>query len=572
MTHNKKFEFKPRARLLAQLGDQLIKNEHIAVVELIKNAYDADATFCKVILDNFTDRDTGAITILDNGNGMNLDIIENAWLEPGSDSKVNPDSTPKISPKYQRLPIGEKGIGRFGVHKLGNIIKLQTKMEKYSEVEVNIDWRNIQGVKYLKDVPIEVTEHNKSVFFDTDENPKSGTKIIISGLKNKWDRRMVRELARTVNSLKSPFVSTSQKFEPTLILKQNEEWLSDLQIWETVQEKALFRFKASLEGTSIKDFEYEFTPWPAMLDKLSGRIVDINHPLVAESRSLYGAIDEGKTKNKKLINLEEFAIGNIQFEGYIFDLDTIVMNLGIVDKKGFKDILKMHSGVKVFRDGLRVYDYGEPENDWLGLDHRRFQSPAKAVSNNLIVAAVQLDRNTSFDLLEKTNREGFVENEAYYAFKGAVLHVLDIIEALRLEDKIKLRLELGAKKETKTVDYVITETKEYVEKNVKDEPVKKEIVKYLQKIDSDYKLVKENLLHAAGSGLSLSIVVHEVEKIIYEVEKLLKKENASDRARNLVKHLSSMIDGYSELLKKSSQKLQSLGGIVDQALFNTDVC
>jgi len=570
MKHNKKFEFKPRARLLAQLGDQLIKNEHIAVIELIKNAYDADATFCKVILDNFTDRDTGAITILDNGNGMNLDIIENAWLEPGSDSKVNPDSTPKISPKYQRLPIGEKGIGRFGVHKLGNVIKLQTKMENSSEVEVNIDWRNIIGVKYLKDVPIDVTEHNKSVFFDTDENPESGTKIIISGLKNKWDRRMVRELARTVNSLKSPFVSTSQKFEPTLILKQNEEWLSDLQIWETVQEKALFRFKVSLEGTSIKEFEYEFTPWPAMLDKLSGRIVDINHPLVAESRSLYGTKDESKTKNTKLINLEEFAIGNIHFEGYIFDLDSIVMNLGIVDKKGFKDILKMHSGVKVFRDGLRVYDYGEPENDWLGLDHRRFQSPAKAVSNNLIVAAVQLDRNTSFDLLEKTNREGFVENEAYYAFKGAVLHVLDIIEALRLEDKIKLRLELGAKKETKTVDYVITETKEYVEKNVKDEPVKKEIVKYLQKIDSDYKLVKENLLHAAGSGLSLSIVVHEVEKIIYEVEKLLKRENASDRARNLVKHLSSMIDGYSELLKKSSQKLQSLGGIIDQALFNTE--
>ena len=178
----------------------------------------------------------------------------------------------------------------------------------------------------------------------------------------------------------------------------------------------------------------------------------------------------------------------------------------------------MHTGVKVFRDGLRVYDYGEPENDWLGLDHRRFQSPAKAVSNNLLVSAVQIDRETSNDLQEKTNREGFVENDAYHAFKGAVLHTLDIIETLRLEDKTKLRLELGNKKESKTVDFVIHETKEYVETHVKDNVVKKEIVKYLDKIDSDYKLVKENLLHAAGSGLSLSIVVHEVEKIIYEVQ------------------------------------------------------
>lgn len=573
MSDNKKFEFKPRARLLAQLGDQLIKNEYIAVIELIKNAYDADATFCDVILDDFVNPEKGTITILDNGNGMDLNIIENAWLEPGSDSKVNEDNSPKLSPVYGRLPIGEKGIGRFGVHKLGNVIQLITKKENCKEVEVNINWNDINNVKYLKDMPIQVVEHDKPMVFN-DSDCHTGTKIIIKELKNKWDRRLIRELARTVNSLKSPFVQSSEKFEPSLVLNQNQGWLSGLQNWESVRERALFKFKVVLSGTSIEEFSYKFMPWPEMLDKLSPREVDVNHPLIAESRTLYSEeieeIDGKKKKVSKLINLEQYKIGKIQFVGYIFDLDTIVMNFGIVDKKGFKDILKMHTGVKVFRDSLRVYDYGEPENDWLGLDHRRFQSPAKAISNNLVVAAVQVSRKNSTDLQEKTNREGFVENEVYHAFKSAVLHALDLIEVLRVEDKIKLRLEFGAKKESKTVDYIINETKDYVEKNVKEEPVKKEIVKYLQKIDSDYKLVKENLLHAAGSGLSLSIVVHEVEKIIYEVEKLLKNEKASDRSIKLVKHLSSMIDGYSELLKKSSQKLQSLGAIVDQALFNTE--
>jgi len=565
MNDQKKFEFKPRARLLAQLGDQLIKNEHIAVIELIKNAYDADATYCKVILDDFTNPETGTITILDNGNGMDVDIVENAWLEPGSDSKVNADNTPKLSPKYERLPIGEKGIGRFGVHKLGNVIQLITKRENCKEVEVKIDWKDINSVKYLKDVPIQVIEHDIPTVFNESKN-QTGTKIIIKGLKNKWDRKLVRELARTVNSLKSPFVQSSEKFEPSLTLIQNEAWLSELQNWESVRERALFKFRAVLSGTIIEEFSYKFMPWPEMLDKLSSREVDVNYPLIAESRTLY----KSEGKNRTLINLDEHKIGKIQFVGYIFDLDSIVMNFGIVDKKGFKDILKMNSGVKVFRDNLRVYDYGEPENDWLGLDHRRFQSPAKALSNNLVVAAVQVGRKNSTDLQEKTNREGFVENEAYHVFKDSVLHVLDLIEALRVEDKLKLRLEFGGKKESKTVDYVINETKNYVEKNVKDEPVRKEIVKYLQKIDSDYKLVKENLLHAAGSGLSLSIVIHEVEKIIYEVEKILKKEGSSVRAQNLVKHLSSMIDGYSELLKKSSQKIQSLSDIIDQALFNTE--
>ncbi|MGL4588079.1 MAG: ATP-binding protein [Acinetobacter ursingii] len=573
MNDHKKFEFRPRARLLAQLGDQLIKNEHIAVIELIKNAYDADATYCQVILDDFINPEIGTITILDNGNGMDLDIVENAWLEPGSDSKINDDNTPKPSPKFGRLPIGEKGIGRFGVHKLGNVIQLITKKENCKEVEVNIDWNNIDSVKYLKDMPIQVIEHDIPTFFNKSKN-QTGTKIIIKGLKNKWDRRLVRELARTVNSLKSPFVQSSEKFEPSLVLKQNEAWLSDLQTWESVRKRALFKFRAVLSGTTIEEFSYKFMPWSEMSDKLTERDLDVTYPLVAESRTLYEEViieTEGKKKKTtQLINLDNFKIGKVQFVGYIFDLDSIVMNFGIVDKKGFKDILKMHSGVKFFRDNLRVYDYGEPENDWLGLDHRRFQSPAKAVSNNLIVAAVQVGRKNSTDLEEKTNREGFVENEAYYALKGAVLHVLNLVEALRVEDKIKLRLEFGGKKESKTVDYIINETKDYVEKNVKEEPVRKEIVKYLQKIDSDYKLVKENLLHAAGSGLSLSIVVHEVEKIIYEVEKLLKYEKASERSIGLVKHLSSMIDGYSELLKKSSQKVQSLASIVDQALFNTE--
>ncbi|XZU28535.1 ATP-binding protein [Acinetobacter baumannii] len=573
MSEKNKFEFRPRARLLAQLGDQLIKNEHIAVIELIKNAYDADATECKVILDDFTNPKNGTITIRDDGNGMNLDIIQNAWLEPGSDSKVNSDNTPKLSPVYERLPIGEKGIGRFGVHKLGNVIQLITKMKNCKEVEVNINWNDINNIKYLKDVPIQVVEHEKPTVFNKTKD-QTGTKIVIKELKNKWDRRLIRELARTVNSLKSPFVQSNEKFEPSLVLKQNETWLSDLQNWESVKERALFEFSIVLSGTAIEEFSYKFMPWPEMLEKLSPREIDISYPLIAESRTLYNEeiveIDGKKKKISKIINLDEHKIGKIQFVGYIFDLDSIVMNFGISDKKGFKDILKMHTGVKVFRDSLRVYDYGEPENDWLGLDHRRFQSPAKAISNNLIVAAVQVGRKNSTDLQEKTNREGFVENEAYHAFKGAVLHVLDLIEALRVEDKIKLRVEFGAKKESKTVDYIITETKEYVERNVKDEPVRQEIVKYLQKIDTDYKLVKENLLHAAGSGLSLSIVVHEVEKIIYEVEKLLKNEKASERSIKLVKHLSSMIDGYSELLRKSSQKVQSLGAIIDQALFNTE--
>ena len=246
-----KFEFKPRARLLAQLGDQLIKNEHIAVVELIKNAYDADATFCKIELDNFMDRENGSITILDNGNGMDIDIVKNAWLEPGSDSKLDEDKKPKLSPVYQRLPIGEKGIGRFGVHKLGDKITLITKKQGSKEVHVEIDWSDIEDVKYLKDFPIKVEEKEEPLFF-TEENLRDilnldeefpsdqiklhGTFIFIKTLKTRWDHTMVKELARTVSSLQSPFQKTNQEFKVDLILNQNKEWLDGVQAWDDISD------------------------------------------------------------------------------------------------------------------------------------------------------------------------------------------------------------------------------------------------------------------------------------------------------------------------------------------------
>jgi anti-sigma regulatory factor (Ser/Thr protein kinase) len=110
-------KFKPRARLLLQLGDQLIKNESIALVELVKNSYDADANIVSIYMENVDDPKKGVIIIEDDGYGMSADTVENVWLEPGSDFKTQKIKKLEVSPKYKRLPIGEKGIGRFGVQK-----------------------------------------------------------------------------------------------------------------------------------------------------------------------------------------------------------------------------------------------------------------------------------------------------------------------------------------------------------------------------------------------------------------------------------------------------------------------
>ena len=550
-------KFKPRARLLLQLGDQLIKNESIALLELAKNAYDADASVVSIIMRQPDSLDDCYIEIEDDGFGMNADIVENVWLEPGSSFKQEQYEERKATPNFHRLPIGEKGIGRFGAHKLGNVIEMTTKRADNKEVYVKIDWRQFLKEKYLEDVPIKIIERDVPLYFT---NGRAGTRIVIKGFRKLWERSMARDVQRAITSLTSPFNSVDS-FTPLFDVIEKPGWFDGILTWEGVKDYALFEFDVTIQGSSITDFSYKFTPWVSMT-KLREHEVDKSNPLVEN----YLTLEDGKEP----INLNQYKIGSIHFKGYIFDMDTFIMKMGVSDKTGFKNYLKTNGGIRVFRDGLRVYDYGEPENDWLSLDHRRFQQPSKAISNNQIVGAIEIKRADSADLVEKTNREGFVSNDAYNAFKNAILHVIDIVEILRQTDKKNLKEIYGPTPKSEPVMSLLGEAQRYVEEKIKDSEVKEEIKKYLVKIERDYKLVTDNLLMAAGAGLNMSVVIHEIDKIIYEVDKVLKAEKASERALKLVQHLSTLIDGYADLIRRSEQTNESVVNIVNQALFNTE--
>lgn len=564
-------KFKPRARLLLQLGDQLIKNESIALVELVKNSYDADANKVEIYMENVDDPEAGVIIIEDDGFGMDADTIENVWMEPGSDFKTDKFLRREITPKYKRLPIGEKGIGRFGVHKLGNQIEMTTKTKTTNEVYVKIDWKIFNDYRYLEQVPITILERGTPLLF---KNGKTGTSITISNLRKEWTRGVARNVKRTITALVSPFKS-DDSFKAMFDIADKPGWFEGLLEWNDIKEFSLFHFKVIIDANSIKDFEYTFTPWPTM-SKLSGRQVLFKQNnknqtgLRNNEEKLVQLFSKLADEDGNPISLKDYNIGEIVFEGYIFDQDPFVLKFGITDKSGYKAYLKTNGGVRVFRDGLRVYDYGEPENDWLGLDMRRVNYPSKRLSNNIILGAVYLKRAESTDLIEKTNREGFVENSAYENFKNSLIHTLNIIETLRFSDKQKLRSIYGPTARSEPVLQILGDVKEYVDRNVKEPEVRKEITNYLVKIEDDYKRINDNLLKAAGAGLSMSVVIHEVEKIILEVSKVLKSENASERAMSLVKHLSNLIDGYSSIIRKSSQSTEDLKETIDQSLINME--
>lgn len=551
-------KFKPRARLLLQLGDQLIKNESIALLELAKNAYDADASKVDIVMRHPESMEEGTIEIEDDGFGMTPDIVENVWLEPGSNYKQEQFAERHLTPIYQRLPIGEKGIGRFGAHKLGNLIEMTTKSANANEVFVRIDWTQFAEHRYLEEVPIRIVEREQPQHF---VGGKTGTRIVIKGFRKPWERGMARNVIRAITSITSPF-ETMDSFKPSFQIIDKSGWFDGIITWDKVCDYSLFQFDATISGNVLTNFSYKFTPWNTMT-RLRGRNIELSDPIVENNLRITD--DE-----ENPVNLSQYNIGTIRFKGYIFDLDTFILKMGVSDKSGFKSYLKSNGGVRVFRDGLRVYDYGEPENDWLSLDYRRFQQPTKAISNNLIVGAIDLNREESSDLEEKTNREGFVTNDAYIAFKSAILHVIGLVETLRQTDKKKLKEIYGPTPKSEPVMSLLGEAQRYIEEKVLDSEVKTEIKKYLVKIERDYKLVTDNLLKAAGAGLNLSIVIHEIEKVLYEVDKVLKAEKASDRALKLVQHLSTLVDGYADLIRRSEQTNENVINVINQALFNTE--
>lgn len=555
--------FKPRARLLLQLGDQLIKNENIAVLELVKNSYDADARNVKVKMENVDNKEFGRIEIIDDGYGMDENVIKNAWLEPGSDYKEDLFRKNIRSPKYKRLPIGEKGIGRFGVHKLGDKIELVTRKENENEIVVEIDWREFSKKKYLDQAEIKITQRTPEYFIRS----KHGTRIIITNLRTNWDRRMVRDLYKSLFTLSSPF-KTVDHFTLTFDIDK-KEWISDLIKWDEVKDYALYYFRVKLKGTEIKEFIYKFTPWEDM-DKVKSKTITLEDQFIQDHQTIEVASVEDK-KKKVIINLDKYDIGEIDFEGYIFDRDLKLLNLIEEQKvRQIKNYLDENGGIRVYRDNLRINEYGEKSNDWLSLDLRRVNVPTKRISNNIILSIINLKREDSSDLIEKTNREGFVENEAYNDFKAAILYIIGLVEKLRQVDKAEVRDKYSPSEKEEPVLHLTNELKIYIEKNVKEESVRQKITEYIDGIEKDYNEINKILLTSAGSGLTLGVGIHEVEKLVKELVLLAKSENIKGKVNDLIKDIQTTVNNYLSLLKQGDKDVFALKDLIKSALSNVE--
>lgn len=550
-------KFRPKATLILQLGDQLIRNESIALLELVKNSYDADATEVSIAMNGVDDATKGTIIIEDNGSGMDIDTVEKVWMEPGNDIKKKMFEKGQRTKLFDRLPLGEKGIGRFGVHKLGKEVEIITRMAGKKEVKITVNWKDFDTAKYLDAIPVVVTSREPEYF----KGNKTGTRILISNLRRAWTKKMLEEVYSSINSLTSPFDSPT-KFAIRFTTDKTD-WIRELMKPEDITKAALYNFNVVIDGNKITEFKYEFKPTKFMT-KLEGRIVTEKDKYISKQ------LEVVNNKNEA-IDLARHNIGRIQFQGYIFDRDAKILSLGFQDnKKYIKNFLDQNGGIRVYRDGIRVYDYGELGNDWLNLDIRRVNFPTVKLSNNIILAAVQLNRELSKGLVEKTNREGFIEDQAYGAFTEAIIYALERVEELRNMDKDRLRKIYGSTGREQPVIAGINEIRDVVKKQVIKKKIKTDLLDLLDNIEKDFNQISDILVKSAEAGITLGVVVHEIEKIIAELSKVISDPKGVSRSKKLIEHLSELIEGYSYILRKSKIRDCQASEIIKQAMFDVE--
>ncbi len=592
-----KTPFRPRARILELLGEQLIKNHTLALFELIKNSYDADAK--QVILTLLDiENSEGEIEIQDDGIGMDFDTVKNIWMEPAHGHKAESREA-GIKTSRGRLPIGEKGVGRFAVHRLAQKISLVTKSDEFDEVVVDINWKDIESKTYLDDAKIEIRERKAEVF----KNNKTGTRITLSGLKQRWRRGDIRRLYRSVFSMTSPdWRESVSEFDEVVPLKRDifkvkfdldpqADWLEGLIKPEVIREQAMFFYDFLIDDFGFS-WRYRFKPLAGLESDfknfISSRNIEGKNEMSFEFFNLKPPKEGDKWRGRhrqprkgEVGNLlRELGVGPIRGRIAGFDLDKEILANYLVDdnfdskrydKDGLIKFLRVQGGIKVYRDGMRVYNYGEEGNDWLGLDHRRFQRPAKRLSNNLVLGEIYLNLEESLGLKEQTNREGFIENEAYQELKYAILCALIKFEVEREKDKDKIKKCFESKKTNikKPKGRDVEESIQILKQKIIEKNSHEELFDQVKYIEKTYIDTRDVLLSAVGSGLGLTTVFHEIERGVRGLYRAIENDRPINDLLSMAKSLNELLKGSTYLVSKNERQILNASEIVQYALFST---
>ncbi len=445
-------KFTVDTHLFRELGQLLVGRDSTALVELIKNSYDADAN--KVIVDgqNLSDGRSGRITITDDGVGMGLEAFNQGFLRIASRIK---DDGERKSVRYKRRYTGAKGIGRLAAHKLARFIHIysipdvEVMDEDVRPVDASIDWDLVEEKQTLDELP-----GSGAITVKTEKrqpNTTSGTIIELRRLRRKWTPT---ERAR--------FFAEVQTFYPPNVL---------VNIPSSAIDKELLLF----ELPKVRDSRASD---PGFSVELTGELESGEDywQTLAQAAQWIIEIEARKSDSKIEFNIVPTKNGQQQFpdaekRSYLLDHPDpkigpffqarILIREGAKAKAEEKTWMGRSSGIRVYMEGFRVLPYGEPSDDWLSIDST-YTSRPKTLSylselgledtedkqegllylrNTSYFGAVFLTLSQAPTLQMLVNREGFIPEQGYENLIQIVRTGVDLSVRVRAAAKIESRGE-----------------------------------------------------------------------------------------------------------------------------------
>ncbi|WP_305030427.1 sensor histidine kinase [Hymenobacter convexus] len=396
------------------MGRELITDRVTAIFELVKNCYDANAT--KVDID-FIDVShgvgTGQIIISDNGQGMTFEDVRDKWMVVGTNSKR--ERTSSGSPFFRRM-VGEKGVGRFAVEKLGSKLLLQSKKASQpTQINVEIIWDTYEelSAQYnlfsqeatlptlrkkaekaaIKPKKKYFTEIDNRYWHEVKNNDSQYTTLVISGLRETWTGNDISRVYKELSKLISPLTEKKEDFTINIRAKEFEEYKK----YEEVKNKGI--------SESSINFSLKYN-----LENRTQEVIKFNgENLVVSSVPI-----------KKM--------GPVEMALYYLDTEA---------KRTYKNLTSSPpDGIKIYRDNLITTPFAEFESqddkkrDVIGIDKRKHNAFFDRVGSRDLIGYVAITKAQNPEIIDATNRQDFVENEEYRALKQFIIDQVVELEKL----------------------------------------------------------------------------------------------------------------------------------------------
>lgn len=421
------YKIRPAGRHIITIGRDLIKDKYAAIVELVKNAYDADSPDCKISLLPFIKSHTKGIRVIikDEGHGMTYDTVVDKWMVPSTNDKLERVRSPK-----GRIMQGKKGIGRYSASIIGDDLVLQTIDKTGDLTTLYLIWDHFNKAKYLEDVDVLIEN------FSTKQN--SGTEITIVGDEshlNQWSIKQIQNLKFELKKLIPPIDKNEHTIETDTENFKIQLELGDFpfegysNILEDIEPYPLFDlFDYRISGTVSKD-------GIAKLKFENNRVKNAPPEKLKEFRILLN-----QNKNRKG---QESYCGEVKFDFSVFDRDPDSID-GLIER-GLKDpvtgeyvgrreariILDTFNGVGVYRNGFRLRPLGDAGYDWLELDRERVQNPSVKIGSDQIIGFIHIHSEEESGLEEKSARDGLKETSEYFGLQEICKQILIKLEERR---------------------------------------------------------------------------------------------------------------------------------------------